>query len=106
MELESITDELVDAVKYMNEYYEDAIHCYGHVILYNFFVPDPYNIIISYKKEQDRDQSSKIFVRGAQVPQNKYHLGYTGNKKESELYKVKISKKWVEDCQHLLNLEG
>lgn len=93
--------EYIDCVKYMYEYYEDPISCYGYVKLYEYFVGEPYNIIISYKAYDNQLEHQKITVTKATEPRNNYLLFL--EHKESKLYPVRKLKTWIEDCKKLLD---
>jgi hypothetical protein len=91
-------EETIQAEKYKVEYYTDPIHCYGFVVCDEYFVGEPYNIIIRVRKSENGNLNcccdSKLFVMPSNAPGNGHH----------ELFSVQISKKWFDNCMELYRL--
>lgn len=97
-------DETIDCVKYSYEYYIDNLHQMGYIKLYEYFIGEPYNLIISYNSDTTTDKEKMISVTTSDKPRNKYMLGF--RERNSNLFHIKISKSWVDSCKKLLNIEN
>ncbi len=99
-----LIEEFIEVKKYDIEFYVDIVHRYGLVKCDDFFVGDPYNIIIRVVTSGDSDNKNNLTVFPSDKPLNVYDIDFTSGKVTKDVYSVMVPKKWVNDCYELYKL--